>query len=57
MGSILGMIIGIGMGKGGISGMRAGQSARMECWNSGGCSRLGNLYILTVVVAMIYDSI
>ena len=57
MGSILGMIIGIGMGKGGISGMRAGQGARMECWNYGGCAGLGNLYILTVVIAMINDSI
>jgi len=27
----------------------------LECWNSGGCAGLGNLYILTVVV-MIGDS-
>jgi len=28
----------------------------LECWNSGGCAGLGNLYILTVVVVMIGDS-
>ena len=25
----------------------------LECWNSGGCAALGNLYIYTVVVVMI----
>ena len=28
----------------------------LECWNSGGCAGLGNLYIFTVVVVMRYDS-
>ena len=26
----------------------------LECWNSGGCAGLGNLYIFTVVVVMRY---
>ena len=36
-----------------MSGMRTGMCASMEfckCWNSGGCTELGNLYIFTVVV-------
>ena len=28
----------------------------LECWNSGGCAQLGNLYILTIVVVVMDDS-
>ena len=36
--------------------MRAGMSTSMEYWNSGGGVRLGNYYILSVVVVMIDNS-
>ena len=57
MKSLLGMIIGMEMREWRLTGMRTGICASMECWNSGGCTGLGNLYIFTVVVVVMrYDS-
>ena len=59
MESLLGMIIGTGMREWRITGMRTGilcEYEMLECWNSGGCAGLGNLYVFTVVVVMRYES-
>jgi len=59
MSCILGMIIGMGMAEWRNPGMRKWyvcEFGMLECWNSGGCAELGNLYILTIVVVMTGES-
>ena len=62
MGSLFRMIIGTGMRESLVTGMRTGISASMECWygmlqsrNFVGCTGLGTLYILSIVVVVMID--
>ena len=58
MGCIQGMITGTGMKEwrnAWNANWHVCEYGMLECWNSGGCAGLGNLYIFTVVVVVMSD--